>query len=548
PEQRPGDEAPEAEVDRLLEAGVELRHLRDRLELVEVLRAQIGDHPRLHAGAGVELGGRPDDLQPHAARLLAGGVGAAAHHLAVVHPRRGRRQEVAVQEAGPLDVAALLALALGDRLAAPRLQLAAHVAGRLPLARQAGPAPLLRLPGVLEAVQGDGQLLLRLAAQDLVADVHLEEVVLRPQPEAFLHRQVLRAPGVGDLALAGLLPLPLGAVRHPVGGAVVEADLERVEALCREPGEVLRLARVAGHVELVAEQLPALERAAPAREHRPHLGRLEGDGLLRPARPRRLRLLGRPRRRVRLTAVALGPLAALLLGRRLLLRRRLLRREQELPRQHDREGDRHGEEEPLALIFHLLYALSRRLLDRVVAAGEQRVAATEPPHRPGAPDQHALSLDRLDGVLRAGRQEPAGRHPLERGQEAPVEPHRRQRQRHRDPPQHAATRSRCCMRSRDTSARSMSAAERSAMMTTSRSAGTQAPPSQRACRTNSRSRRFTRFLVTALPIFLLTVIPTRPDPPRLTSTRKCRVRIFFPSPWTARYSRRLRSRAERGNR
>ena len=91
------------------------------------------------------------------------------------------------------------------------------------------------------------------------------------------------------------------------------------------------------------------------------------------------------------------------------------------------------------------------------------------------------------------------------------------------------------------------------MMTTSRPGGTQPPCSVRASRTNSRRRRFSRFRITALPIFLLTVKPMRPPPSpssprRRTMIVKCLAWTFVPVPCTRRKSARLRSRSCPGNR
>lgn len=75
------------------------------------------------------------------------------------------------------------------------------------------------------------------------------------------------------------------------------------------------------------------------------------------------------------------------------------------------------------------------------------------------------------------------------------------------------------------------------MTTTSQSAGTNT-----FCRTNSRTSRLMRFRVTALPTFLLTVMPTRPWPSTSEKMRKCWVWNFRPRSCTRRNSRRLRSR------
>jgi hypothetical protein len=232
-------------------------------------------------------------------------------------------------------------------------------------------------------------------------------------------RQLVGLPGKDQLALALLLAMPLGVGRNRVRGTVTEADRERPALRIGQAHEVLGHVRPPRLVELIAEQLPGAQPAAPARELGAHAVLLEDEDLLGTALARRglarrglARLCpggrGRPalsRRR------GLGGRRALVS----LLWLRLLGRKQKIPRQHDREGDNHREHQALALIFHLC-ALSRRWrrVDRIVAACEKRIAAEKTPQRLRHADQQAAPLDRLDAVLRTGGQVAAGRHPLER--------------------------------------------------------------------------------------------------------------------------------------
>ena len=77
------------------------------------------------------------------------------------------------------------------------------------------------------------------------------------------------------------------------------------------------------------------------------------------------------------------------------------------------------------------------------------------------------------------------------------------------------------------------------------------PPGHRSrrLRNNSRSRRRTAFLTTAVPTLLDTVSPSRDAPSGLGETRPTSgpAVTFFPRSWTARKSRRLRRRASLGN-
>ena len=55
-----------------------------------------------------------------------------------------------------------------------------------------------------------------------------------------------------------------------------------------------------------------------------------------------------------------------------------------------------------------VYVICVTAMNRIIAAAEERVTPQDAAERKHHPDEHAAGLDRFDGVLRTGRNEPTG--------------------------------------------------------------------------------------------------------------------------------------------
>lgn len=190
----------------------------------------------------------------------------------------------------------------------------------------------------------------------------------------------------------------------------------------------------------------------------------------------------------------------------------------------------------------------------MITCVKQRITAQQPGCRECRPFCGAVHLQRLERVLRAGRQVPTRRRAFERREYPPIKSHERQQSSQSQRTAHARAIARACPECRrngvacphhlpaSTSCRAIrarssriaapgaAAALSRAMNTTSRPAGTQP-----CVRSHSLICRRIRFRVTALPTFLVTVKPARPvalgaEATLRTTAHRCRPCTLTPSP------------------
>ena len=183
-----------------------------------------------------------------------------------------------------------------------------------------------------------------------------------------------------------------------------------------------------------------------------------------------------------------------------------MRRDQHLEAEQDGDRDRDRQEQPLLVHHARRPAVAGR--HRIVAALMPRVAAQDAPRREAAAAQRAVTADRLDRVVAAAWEEPAvgADHRADRPL---IGPHRADRDvrggGHATPALASARRRSSC------SVREVPPARRRR----GRSARGRRPipcaRPARACAASFRRRRV-RLRITALPIFFVTVKPSRAGP------------------------------------